>query len=151
MPSLGDYTAIREALKTAIVTTWGVKPKSVVFGQPQPQEKRTIDLPYVVCQLQSVPMNPSGPTGTVRSLNQDVAFKLYCAFRKPEANQDPESDKVEKFNSLAVVLEANELFASVGMLPHVAEFNPAEWFEVYEGAHGFTLNFSMLVNRTWGT
>jgi len=150
MPSLNDYPEIREALRAAIVSAWTVRPTSVKFGMPL-LPKNTSELPYVCCQLQNVTMSFASGAGTVRGLGQDVVFKLFCAFRRPEPTQDTESFNVDKFNDLAPVFEASELFAGVGMLPHVSEFDPRDWFDPWEGATGFTLDLSMLVRRTWGT
>lgn len=152
MPSLSDYTAIREAIRSAFVATWDVKdPENIEFGLP-PLAKATEDLPYVCCELQPVSMAFTSEVGSVRGLGQDVVFKVFVAFRKPKPEvQDSESHKVEKFNLIAATLESSTLFANVGMMPHISQFDPTEWMQPQEGAHGFSFDFSMLVRKDWGT
>ncbi len=151
MASLGDYLGIRAELKRVTNLAFGIDEDKVQFGEPR-LPKDTNGLPYACWQLQPVAMSFSGPTGTVRSLNQDYVWRGFFAFRKPEPQEsDEESHKVLMFGTIALLLEANELFAEVGMLPHTSQFDPTEWMPPLEGAHGFSLEFSTLVNRTWGT
>lgn len=151
MPTLGDYAAIRAELRRVTHDAFGIDEDAVQFGLPR-LPKDDSDLPMACWALQPVTMSFSSDTGTVRGLGQDYVFKGYFVFQKPEPQEsDEEEHKVEMFNVIAPLLEESELFAEVGMYPHVSLMDPLELMGPLEGAHGFSLDFSMLVKRTWGT
>lgn len=151
MPTLGDYSAIRAELARVTNVAFGIDEEDVQFGLPR-LPKGDSDLPMAVWHMQPVTMSFESGTGTVRGLGQDYVFKGYFVFRKPEPQEsDEEAHKVAMFNVIAPLLEASELFADVGMYPHTGLMDPLELMGPLEGAHGFSLDFSTLVKREWGT
>jgi len=140
LPSLGDYTLIREQLATDIPLAWTDVTK-IYFGKPLAPKA---GLPYAVVDL----TNPDAEMLTVRGAVQTYDFTIYCVEVKNSENLLDQA--IVRQNSLAPLLEANETYATVGMNPLVYRFD----LDLESESDGYlisALHFKILVRRDWGS
>ncbi len=133
---------MRDQLAVDLRAAWG-DGVTVVFGNVpvEPEE-----LPYAAIAIDSVDMEFQ----TVRSLAQTWRVTLYGVFPRPPAGVLPIDYLIEKYDALSTRLEASELYASVGMMPHMARFEPEPAFDVREGVVAFSARFSVSTEQGWG-
>lgn len=103
-------------------------------------------LPYAAVALDSVDMEFQ----TVRSIAQTWRITLYGVFLRPDAGVLTMDYLVAQYDALSTRLEASELYAAVGMMPHMARFEPEPAFDVREGVVAFSARFSVTTEQGWG-
>lgn len=140
MPSLGDYTVLRNQLATDIQAAWADVTK-IYFGKPLAPKS---GLPYCVVDL----ANPEAEMLTVRGAVQTYDFTIFVVEAKLSENILDQA--IERQNLLAPILEANEVYATVGMNPLVYKFD----LDLESETDGYlvsALHFRVQVRRDWGS
>lgn len=143
MPTLDDWLTIKAALTRDVKAAWP-SVKKVHFKQPA---LPLTEVPYAVCFMGDV----EGEFATVRNVHQTWDFTVYLVEQLPPGDVDPVDLKVQRYGELALVLEANETYEGIGMLPivHTAGLNESPGD--IAGTFALSVGFRFLVDRAWGT
>lgn len=141
MPTL-DFAAVKAQVVADLNEAWPDLAK-IFLGDPLSEQKV---LPFAVADLVMVPM----AWNTARGLVQTWNWTFTKVMRTPSPGEDPVTERVEEANKLALVLERDELYADIGMLPHVSMVGVSEK-EWVQARHHVAVGFTFQVEKTWGT
>jgi len=149
VPTAGAYTSYKTQLAADCKSAWGAN-IAVHFGWPRTEQR---NLPYAVCVFDKLVNDLGGAAATVRGAHQVYAWTVILISPIPPANVNLQDFKVEKGDLLALKLEANIVYASVGMNPIAAEIDYSERWDYpgSEAACTVTVSFMSMVSRPWGT
>lgn len=133
---------MRDQVASDMRAAWG-DAVTVILGRV-PVEPEA--LPYAAVVLDGVDMEFE----SVRRVSQTWRVTVYGVFQRPAAGVLPMDYLAEKFDELSVLVEANELYATVGMMPHMTRFEPEPAFDVREGVVALSAQFSFATHKGWG-
>lgn len=150
MPTIGsDYDLVKAQLYADVLLAWP-DVKDVHFGPPL-KVKTTGDLPYAVVTVDTVANEFGSQYATVRTPGREWEVTVELVFREPSADQSLLDVKVGHFDALAALLEASEVYATVGMDPLAARADFREAGDAVDKSCRVAVTFTFATRQAWGS
>ena len=142
MPLITDFLApIRAQLEADIASAWGVR--EIVVTEQMGETRRSN---FATIAFEDIEFTWDGQVTFICPVTAEI-----IGYFLPEEGESTENLKYAKADALTAFLEANKLYAGLGMNPHVnfISFRPVA--DVVEGQaiYNITMKFTCLIRKEW--